>query len=90
MPKNFFAKLVENNRQTVALPFWGIGGLGLLIGISFRQPLDIIATGIGFYVAFQLQKWGWELQAQRLVVKTLDDIEAGIQAARADSTPTEA
>jgi len=52
--------------------------------------LDIIATGIGFYVALQLQKWGWELQAQRLVVKTLDDIEAGIQAARADSTPTEA
>jgi len=90
IPQNFVAKLVEKDRQLVALPFWGIGGLGLLIGISFRQPLDIIATGIGFYVAFQVQKWGWEIQAKRLVVKTLDDIEAGIQAARADSTPTQA
>ncbi|RZM79895.1 hypothetical protein DYY88_13200 [Leptolyngbya iicbica LK] len=90
IPTNFVARIVEANRQTVALPFWGIGGLGLLIGISFRQPLDIIATGIGFYVAFQLQKWGWELQAKRLVVKTLDDIEAGIQAAKAESATSEA
>ncbi|MEM6436749.1 MAG: hypothetical protein AAF773_23285 [Cyanobacteria bacterium P01_D01_bin.115] len=90
IPTNFIAKLVEENRQTVALPFWGIGGLGLLLGISLRQPLDIIATGIGFYVAFQVQKWGWELEAKRLVVKTLDDIEAGIQAARADTTTKEA
>jgi hypothetical protein len=90
IPSNFVARIVENNRQTVALPFWGIGGLGLLIGISFRQPLDIIATGIGFYVAFQLQKWGWELQAKRLVVKTLDDIEAGIQAAKAESAASDA
>ena len=90
IPSNFIAKLVEENRQTVALPFWGIGGLGLLLGISFRQPLDIIATGIGFYVAFQVQKWGWELEAKRLVVKTLDDIEAGIQATRADATTKEA
>jgi len=90
IPDNIFARIVERNRQTVALPFWGIGGLGLLIGISFRQPLDIVATGIGFYIAFQLQKWGWELQAKRLVVNTLDDIEAGIQAARADSTLTDA
>ncbi len=90
IPSNFIAKLVEENRQTVALPFWGIGGLGLLLGISLRQPLDIIATGIGFYVAFQVQKWGWELEAKRLVVKTLDDIEAGIQAARADTATKEA
>jgi len=90
IPNNIFARIVERNRQTVALPFWGIGGLGLLIGISFRQPLDIIATGIGFYAAFQLQKWGWDLQAKRLVVKTLDDIEAGVQATRADSTATDA
>ncbi|MEM6715809.1 MAG: hypothetical protein AAF827_16425 [Cyanobacteria bacterium P01_D01_bin.6] len=89
IPSNFVARLVETNRQTVALPFWGIGGLGLLIGISFRQPLDIIATGIGFYVAFQLQKWGWELQAKRLVVKTFDDIEAGIQAERAEAATSE-
>ncbi|MDB9527542.1 hypothetical protein PN498_16205 [Oscillatoria sp. CS-180] len=85
IPKNFFAKIVEGNRQTVALPFWGIGGLGLLLGISFRQPLDLIATGIGFYVAFQIQKWGWDLDAKRLVVKTLDDIEAGVQASRAET-----
>lgn len=89
IPTNFVAKIVEENRQTVALPFWGIGGLGLLIGISFRQPLDIIATGIGFYIAFQVQKWGWELQAKRLVVKTLDEIEASVQADRAESATTE-
>lgn len=85
IPKNFFAKIVGENRQTVALPFWGIGGLGLLLGISFRQPLDMIATGIGFYVAFQVQKWGWELEAKQLVIKTLDDIEASIQESRAET-----
>jgi hypothetical protein len=79
MPNNFLATLIEDNRQTVALPFWGIGGLGLLLGISGRQPLDLIATGIGFYVAFQVQKWGWELQAKRLVLNTLDEIEASVK-----------
>lgn len=83
MPKNFLAKLVEENRQTVALPFWGIGGLGLLLGISWKQPLDLVATGVGFYIAFQVQKWGWELEAKRLVIKTLDAIEAEVQADRA-------
>ncbi|MEO1523645.1 MAG: hypothetical protein AAFU78_23100, partial [Cyanobacteria bacterium J06633_2] len=73
----------EENRQTVALPFWGIGGLGLLLGISGQQPLDFIATGIGFYLAFQVQKWGWKLEAKRLVIKTLDDIRAGVEAERA-------
>lgn len=85
IPKNFIAKLVEENRQTVALPFWGIGGLGLLLGISGRQPLDFLATGVGFYVAFVIQKWGWQLQAKRLVIKTLDDIEAGVQQASAET-----
>ncbi len=80
IPQHFVAKLVAANRQTVALPFWGIGGLGLLLGISGRQPLDLIATGIGFYVAFQVQKWGWEMEAKRLVVATLDDIKAGVEA----------
>ncbi|MEL6222447.1 MAG: hypothetical protein AAFR31_07380 [Cyanobacteria bacterium J06627_8] len=83
MPKNFVAKIVEENRQTVALPFWGIAGLGLLLGISGQQPLDFIATGIGFYLAFQVQKWGWKLEAKRLVIKTLDDIRAGVEAERA-------
>ena len=82
MSQNFLAKLVEENRQTVALPFWGIGGLGLLLGIAGRQPLDLIATGVGFYVAFQIQKWGWELQAKRLVIQTLDDIKAGVESSR--------
>ncbi|MGA1357566.1 MAG: hypothetical protein ACO35Q_12930, partial [Prochlorothrix sp.] len=63
MPKNFVAKLIEENRQTVALPFWGIGGLGLLLGISFQQPLDLIATWLGWFLAYQIQKWGWELEA---------------------------
>ena len=48
MPKNFLAKMVEKERQLCALPFWGIGGLGLLLGISFQQPFDLLATGIGF------------------------------------------
>ena len=86
IPRNFIAKLVEENRQTVALPFWGIGGLGLLLGISWKQPLDLLFTGIGFYVAFQIQKWGWELQAKRLVIATLDAIEAEVQADRAETT----
>lgn len=75
IPNNFLAKLVEENRQMVALPFWGIGGLGLLFGISWSQPLDFIATAVGFYAAFSIQQLGWKLQAKRLVVKTLDEIE---------------
>lgn len=78
IPQNFVAKLVEENRQTVALPLWGIGGLGLLLGISGKQPLDLIATGVGFYLAFQVQKWGWEMEAKRLVLKTFDAIEASV------------
>ncbi|MDY7054621.1 hypothetical protein [Limnospira fusiformis] len=75
IPNNFLAKLVEENRQMVALPFWGIGGLGLLFGISWSQPLDFIATAVGFYAAFSIQQLGWKLQAKRLVVKTLDQIQ---------------
>ena len=79
IPTHIFAKLVERDRQMVALPFWGIGGLGLLFGISMHQPLDFIATGIGFYVAFGVQSWGWNLEAKRLIVKTLDAIERDMQ-----------
>ena len=85
IPQNFLAKLVEENRQTVALPFWGIGGLGLLLGISWQQPLDFIATILGFLVAFRVQKWGWQLEAKRLVLKTLDAIEANFEAERLQS-----
>lgn len=79
IPTHIFAKIVQRDRQMVALPFWGIGGLGLLLGISMHQPLDFIATGIGFYVAFGVQSWGWNLEAKRLIVKTLDAIEQDMQ-----------
>lgn len=75
MPTDSISQLVEQQRQTVALPFWGIAGLGLLLGISFSQPLDFIATFAGVAVAFNLQKWGWKLQAKRLVLQTLEEIE---------------
>ena len=76
MPTDFISQLVENQRQAVALPFWGIAGLGLLFGISFMQPVDLIATFVGGAIAFNVQKWGWKLQAKRLVLQTLEDIEA--------------
>ncbi|MGD1951300.1 MAG: hypothetical protein ACFB14_16855 [Leptolyngbyaceae cyanobacterium] len=79
IPTNILAKIVERDRQMVALPFWGIGGLGLLLGVSMQQPLDFIATGIGFYAAFGIQSWGWKLEAKRLIVKTLDAIEHDMQ-----------
>lgn len=76
LPTDPISQLVENQRQVVALPFWGIAGLGLLLGISFMQPLDFIATFVGAAIAFNVQKWGWNLQAKRLVLQTLEDIEA--------------
>ncbi|RUS95857.1 hypothetical protein DSM106972_088700 [Dulcicalothrix desertica PCC 7102] len=75
MPTDPISQIVLNQRQTVALPFWGIAGLGLLLGISFMQPLDFIATVAGGAAAVGLQKWGWKLEAKRLVLQTLEDIE---------------
>lgn len=75
MPTDDISQIVEKNRQTISLPFWGIAGLGLLLGISMEQPLDFIATVIGAVAAIALQKWGWQLQAKRLVLQTLEDIE---------------
>jgi len=75
MPNNDISQIVEKNRQSVSLPFWGIAGLGLLLGISMEQPLDFIATIIGTGAAIAIQKWGWKLQAKRLVLQTLEDIE---------------
>jgi hypothetical protein len=75
MPTDPISQIVEKQRQTVALPFWGIAGLGLLFGISFMQPLDFVATILGGAAAISLQKWGWKLQAKRLVLQTLEDIE---------------
>ncbi|AFZ34019.1 hypothetical protein Sta7437_0409 [Stanieria cyanosphaera PCC 7437] len=85
MPTNFLAKLVENQRQTVALPFWGIAGLGLLLGISFQQPIDFLAPAIAFPIAFNLQKWGWRLQAKRLVIQTLEEIETRMKPATSET-----
>lgn len=78
LPTGGIAKIVEEQRQTVSLPFWGIAGLGLLLGIAMAQPLDYIATVIGVAGAIALQKWGWQLQAKRLVLNTLQDIEERI------------
>ncbi len=79
MPQGFLAKAVEENRQTIALPFWGIAGLGLLFGISLRQPLDFLAPAIALPVAIQIQRWGWQLEAKRLMLKTFDEIETRIK-----------
>lgn len=79
MPTDPVSQLVEKQRQTVALPFWGVAGLGLLLGISFSQPLDFIATIVAGFIAIKIQQWGWKLQAKRLVLQTLEDIETRIQ-----------
>jgi hypothetical protein len=76
------SQIVEKNRQTVSLPLWGIAGLGLLLGISMEQPLDFIATVVGTIGAIAIQKWGWKLQAKRLVLQTLEDIEERSKAPR--------
>ena len=75
MPKGFPGELIEEQRQTVALPFWGIAGLGLLFGISFRQPVDFLAPAIAIPLAINIQKWGWKLQAKRILLNTLTEIE---------------
>ena len=84
MPDNFFGKLVEEQRQTVALPFWGIAGLGLLFGISLRQPVDFLAPAIAVPIAFNIQKWGWRLQAKRLVINTLEEIESRVKSGNSE------
>jgi hypothetical protein len=78
LPTGGIVKLVETQRQTVALPFWGIAGLGLLFGISLNQPLDYIAAVGGTAAAIFIQKWGWKLYAKRIVLDTLIDIETKI------------
>ncbi|MBW4664442.1 MAG: hypothetical protein KME01_09615 [Chroococcus sp. CMT-3BRIN-NPC107] len=76
MQSDWIRQLVEEQRQTVALPFWGIAGLGLLVGISFSQPLGLLSAMGGAIAAFRLQKWGWQLQAKRLLMQTFLEIEA--------------
>jgi hypothetical protein len=86
MAENPIAQIMEENRQAIALPFWGVGGLGLLLGISMRQPIDFVATVVGFALAFLIQRWGWKLEAKRLAIKTLEDIEAGVKSVQAESS----
>ncbi len=71
-------QIVEEQRQTVALPFWGIAGLGLLFGVSLNQPICLLAAIVGTVSAYRIQKWGWQLQARSLLLQTLEDIEARI------------
>lgn len=75
MPTDGFSKIVVEQRQTAALPFWGIAGLGLLLGISTMQPLDFLATLGGGAAAIAIQRWGWKLQARRLLIQTLEELE---------------
>jgi hypothetical protein len=78
MQSSKIAEIVEEQRQAAALPFWGIAGLGLLFGISLNQPIALLAGVIGTVAAFRIQQWGWQLQAKRLLLRTLEDIEARI------------
>ncbi len=75
---NIITQVIEEQRQAVALPFWGIAGLGLLWGISLNQPLGLLASVVGTVLAYRIQKWGWQLQARSLLLQTLSDIEARI------------
>lgn len=84
MPTGGLAKLVETQRQAVALPLWGIAGLGLLLGISFMQPVDFLATIVGGVGAIAVQKWGWSLQARRLLIDTLEELEQRMKGDRPD------
>lgn len=80
------ATTVERQRQAVALPFWGIAGLGLLLGVSLNQPGDFVFTLAGVAAAWTVQKWGWRLQAKRLVLRTLEDIDRAVTDARSERT----
>ncbi|MDX2231061.1 MAG: hypothetical protein NW220_15585 [Leptolyngbyaceae cyanobacterium bins.349] len=79
MPTDPLNKLIMEQRQAAALPFWGIAGLGMLLGISMLQPLDFLATGAGVAIAIWIQRRGWKLEAKRLVLQTLLDIETATQ-----------
>jgi hypothetical protein len=78
LPDTLINRLLIEQRQAVALPFWGIAGLGLLLGISFMQPVDLLATVIGGAAAIGIQKAGWRLHAKRLILQTLTAIETGV------------
>ncbi len=85
-PTDFWNRLLLEQRQTVALPFWGIAGLGLLLGISWQQPLDFLATLAGGAIAITVQRKGWNLMAKRLLIQTLDDLDPQSQAPQVKSS----
>jgi hypothetical protein len=85
LPRNFFDEILLEQRQAVSLPFWGIAGLGLLFGISFTQPVDFIATGLGGAAAILIQKRGWKIQAKNLVMQALTEIEERTQQVKGES-----
>jgi len=58
MPKGFFGKLVEEQRQTVALPFWGIAGLGLLFNEKLAVlKLALVLAHVFHYFYLSLSFW---------------------------------
>ncbi|WP_017328278.1 hypothetical protein [Synechococcus sp. PCC 7336] len=75
MPKRGIVKAIEEQRQTFALPLWGIAGLGLLEGF-LGVPVGWVAAIGGTVAAVSVQRWGWQLQAKRLLLKTFADIDA--------------
>jgi hypothetical protein len=79
LPDNLINKLMLEQRQAVSLPFWGIAGLGMLLGISMMQPLDIIPTVLGVAGAIGIQKYGWKIQAKKLVLQTLQEIDESLK-----------
>jgi hypothetical protein len=69
-------QLVAEQRQVVALPFWGIAGLGILGAASFNEPIGLLVALVNAAGAIALQKWGWELQAKLLLLNTFAEIES--------------
>jgi hypothetical protein len=42
------------------------------------QWVGFLVAIAGAVAAYRIQRWGWELQAKRLLLQTLEDIEARI------------
>jgi hypothetical protein len=90
IPTDPIRKVIFEQRQAAALPFWGIAGLGLLFGISAAQPVDFVATIVCGGLAIFIQRWGHKVQAKRLVLQTLEEINYSAQAPIGDIKPSDA
>jgi hypothetical protein len=53
MPSGELNKIIEEQRQTVALPFWGIAGLGLLLGISRGATHRLVGCYRWYFCCYQ-------------------------------------